>query len=117
MRISATRFLKELQLEFCSEFPFLEMSFFKPGDRSPVNLRIEPSLLVGDVRVAGNDGMLVLNGNHCPTAVEDVMADIFGLRVKFGYRKGLRGRFDPSAKRLAELNHTAMHMAEEVVII
>ncbi len=117
MRISDKRLLKELQAEFRSEFLFLEMAFFKPGDSRPVNEHLEPGLRVGDIREGGNDGLLVLNGNLPAAAIEQTMADIFGLRVKVGCCKGINGHFMSTGKPMNELNFRAMHMAEEVVII
>lgn len=117
MRISDKLLLKELQAEFQSEFPFLEMVFFKHGNPMPVNERFEPGLHVGDVREDGNDGLLVLNGILPAVAVVQTMADIFGLRVTVGCRKSTNDHSGAADKTLRAQNYRAMHMAATVVII
>ncbi|MCF8245978.1 MAG: hypothetical protein K9J37_14975 [Saprospiraceae bacterium] len=117
MRISDKRLLKELQAEFRSDFPFLEMEFYKPDDLQAVSLIFEPGLRVSDVRSGGSDGMLVLNGNLRCAAIEQTMADVFGLQMNVSYRKGIYGHFNAKGKTLTELNYHAMHMAEAVTIV
>ena len=117
MRISDKRLLKELQAEFWADFPFLEMEFYKPEDLQPISLIFEPSLRVCDVRKGGSDGVLALHGNLRCAAIEQTMADVFGLQMNVGYRKGIYGHFNAKGKTLTELNYHAMHMAEAVLIV
>lgn len=117
MRISDKRLLKELQAEFWAEFPFLDMEFYKPYNLEPASLILEPGLRVCDVRLGGSDGVLVLNGNLRCAAIEQTMADVFGLQMHVSYRKGIYGHFNAKGKTLTELNYRAMHMAEEVLIV
>lgn len=102
---------------FRTEFPFLEILFFRNGSSMPVSELFEPDLRVCDVREEGSDGLLVLNGRLSAAAMEQTMADIFGLKVKVCYGAGFRQRYLPSSKPLNELNYRSMHMTEDVVII
>lgn len=113
MRISDKRLLKELRAEFCTEFPFLGMAFFKDEVPTPVG----SGLRVGDVRSYGSNGLLVLNGELTAAAIEQTMAEIFGLKTKVIYCEKLGRRHLPANRPLHELNHHAMHLTEDVVIV
>jgi hypothetical protein len=117
MRIANHRPLKELKAEFRSEFPYLDIYFFKKGASLPVSELFEPEVKVGDVRDDGLTGELRLNGNLSATAIEQTMSDIFGLSMRIGYDKEFRHRFIPSNKPLNELYYRSMHLMEEVVIV
>ena len=117
MRIANNRLLKELQMDFRSAFPYLDLYFFKKGAAVPLNELFEPEVKIGDVRDNGLTGEVLLNGNLSAAAVEQTLSDIFGLKLKVGYGKGFRHRYLPSNKPLTELNYRSMHMTEEVVIV
>ena len=113
MRIDNDRPLNELQNEFSSAFPFLEITFFKENETTE---RLEPKLRVGDIRRAGGSGQLYLDGDLPATAIERTIEDVFGLRASIGYRRGVHGHCSRAVKSLRELNHQAMHLGEDVVI-
>lgn len=117
MKIANDRPIRELQTEFSSKFPFLEISFFRPNDTATMAERPELSLRVGDIRRSGSNGSLHLRGDFPPTAIEQTIEDVFGLRSKIGYRKGLHGHCGKAAKTLRELNLQAMRLAESVVFV
>jgi hypothetical protein len=117
MKITDTRLLKEVQKEFRAQFPFLEMLFYKNDLSQPVNLNMEPSLQVGDIRNIGNNGLLILNGNIACAAMEQTMSEIFGLKVKVANRKGVPCGPKSRTKSLGDLNYHAMHLAESVVFV
>ncbi len=117
MRIANHRPLKELKSEFRSEFPYLDLYFFKNGASLPVSELFEPEVKIGDVRGDGLMGELTLNGNLSASAIEQTMSDIFGLNMRIGYGKEFKHRFMPSNRPLNELNYHSMHLAEEVVIV
>ncbi len=117
MRIANNRPLKELQAEFRSEFPYLNLYFFKKNAVIPVNDIFEPEVRVGDVRDDGVSGEVLLNGSLSAAAVEQTMSDIFGLKMKVSYGQGFRNRYMPSNKPLTELNYASMHLTEDVLIV
>ncbi len=117
MRIANNRPLKELQAEFHSAFPYLDLYFFKKGAALPIDEVFESEVKIGDVRDDGNSGELHLNGSQSAAAVEQTMADIFGLKLKVGYGREFRYRYLPNTKPLTELNYRSMHLTEEVVIV
>jgi hypothetical protein len=117
MRIANNRPLKELQAEFHSAFPYLDLYFFKKGAALPINELFEPEVKIGDVRDDGSSGELLLNGSQSAAAVEQTMADIFGLKMKVGYGREFRHRYLPNTKPLAELNYRSMHLTEDVLIV
>jgi hypothetical protein len=117
MRIANHRPLKELRSEFRSEFPYLDLYFFKKGAAMPVNELFDPEVKVGDVRDTNLNGELSLNGSLSAAALEQTMSDIFGLNMKVNYGKEFRHRFIPNDKTLNELNYRSMHLTEELVIV
>ncbi len=112
MRIANERPIRELQADFNSVFPFLEISFFKPNDSAPV-----AGLRVGEARQVGGNGQLFLNGDLSAGAMERTIEDVFGLRTSIGCRFGQCQHSDKATKTLNQLNHKAMKMAEHTVII
>ena len=117
MRIADHRPLKELKAEFRSEFPYLDIYFFKKGATVPVSELFEPEIKVGDLRDNSLTGELRLNGNLSAAAIEQTMSDIFGLSMKINYGKEFRHRYIPSSKPLNDLNYRSMHLTEEVLIV
>ncbi len=117
MKISGKCLLRDLQADFIAEFPFLELTFRMENSPQSVNMRQNPNLRVGDVRRVGNDGVLNLKGNITCTAFEETMKDIFGLNVWVKSRKSAPGCHASKARTLASLNHSAMHMVEDVLIV
>jgi hypothetical protein len=113
MRISDNLSVAELQAAFRTAFPFLEMVFFKTGESAPVR----GNCRVGELRTKGSSGLLVLDGDLTAVAIEQTMADIFGLKVRVDFHKNSSHYFVPSNKPLNYLNYHAMHLAEDVVII
>ncbi|MBI5913839.1 MAG: hypothetical protein HY842_00550 [Bacteroidetes bacterium] len=121
MRIADDRPLKALQAEFNAEFPFLEIAFFPPSNlrrnSSSANERFSDDLLVGQVRKVGNAGLLFLDGDLTPGALEKTIEDIFGLRAKIACRKVSTSHHCLPATSLREQNRRGMMMTEEVVIV
>lgn len=121
MRIADDRPLKALQAEFNAEFPFLEIAFFPPSSlrrsSSSANERFSDDLLVGQVRKVGNAGLLFLDGDLTPGAVEKTIEDIFGLRARIACRKVSPSHHCLPATSLREQNRRGMMMTEEVVIV
>ncbi|MBK9015376.1 MAG: hypothetical protein IPM82_15680 [Saprospiraceae bacterium] len=114
MRIANDRPLNELQTEFSSAFPFLEITFHR---ESTTTERLAPGLRVGEVRNAGGSGLLYLNGDLSATGVEQTFEDVFGLRANIGYRRGVQGHCYKAAKTLRELNNRAMQLCQEIVFV
>lgn len=117
MKIAGKRLLRDLQADFIAEFPFLDLTFRAESSQELMNPRLSPNLQVEDVRRAGNDGVLNLMGNITCTAFEQTMKDVFGLNVWVKSRKSAPGCHASKARTLASLNHSAMHMVEDVVIV
>lgn len=117
MKIADTRLLEEVQKEFSTQFPFLELAFHEKGQIQAINPNLMPGLKIGDIRTNGSNGLLVLYGNITCDAVEQTMADIFGLHVKICNRWNVPCNPSHRAKPLAELNYKAMHMVEDVVFV
>lgn len=117
MKIADARLLKEVQKEFRAQFPFLEMLFYENENLQPVNSSLGTSLQIGDLRNNGNNGLLILNGNITCAAMEQTMAEIFGLKVGVANRWNVLCSPRFRSKPLAELNYKAMHMAEDVVFV
>jgi hypothetical protein len=117
MRIANNRPLKELQAEFHSDFPYLDLYFYKNGASQPINELFEPAVRVGDVRDNGLEGEVVLNGSLSAKAIEQTVSEIFGLNIRVGFSKGFGNRYIQSNKPLAELNYRSMHLTEEVLIV
>ena len=82
-----------------------------------IDLKSVQRLQIGDVRNIGNNGLLLLNGNIACAAMEQTMAEIFGLKVKVANRKGVPCGPKSKTKSLSELNYLAMHLAESVVFV
>ncbi|MBI1226081.1 MAG: hypothetical protein GC192_12670 [Bacteroidetes bacterium] len=117
MKITDVRLLKEVQKEFRAQFPFLEMLFYKSDNLQPVNSTLASSLQISDLRNNGSNGLLILNGNITCAAMEQTMAEIFGLTVSVANRWNVPCSPRHRGKPLGELNYKAMHMAEDVVFV
>lgn len=117
MKIADTRLLEEVQKEFSMQFPFLALMFHEKDQLKPINPNLIPGRRIGDIRSNGSNGLLVLYGNITCAAVEQTMADIFGLQIRIGNRWNVPCNPNHRFKPLAELNYKAMHMAEDVVFV
>lgn len=106
--------MKDLQNEFTSAFPFLEINFYKVSN---VAERLASTLRVEEARRTGNSGLLYLDSDTSVAAVEHTFEDVFGLRTNIGFRKGLYGHCNKAAKTLRDLNNRAMQLSQEVVFL
>jgi hypothetical protein len=84
--ISGNRKVADIQNEFNTLFPFLNLEFFDLSDNKQVSYiskgRKFPQLLINDIREKENDGVLLVEVNMTIMRLENILADEFGLQAQ-----------------------------------
>ena len=90
LEIDDTKTVAELQERFSLCFPQLKIEFYHKRhhwqEDSAENLKINPQLLIGNVRKMHEPGVLEIKSWHKTGEVEQNFKDLFGLNVQVFYR-------------------------------
>jgi hypothetical protein len=123
MKITDDKSLFELQEEFNAEFPFLQLQFFSHpfsnSKRTDEKYRLNPNLMIGQVRQTHNCGYIQLDPGLATHALELTFKNIFGLNVQI-FRKSF-GNWIPAWSTetwtLKEQNLRSMLTEDKAVIV
>ena len=92
--IRGNRTISELQQDFNSIFPFLNLEFFDLPANQFVNHvssgQEQPNLWLKDIREKNEDGELVIHQHMTVMQLENILSDEFGLHAKVFVKQGDR---------------------------
>lgn len=91
MNISDNRVIADIQAEFNSKFPYLQLEFHaeahKEGEGSSVKTRIPADKTIGEVRSKHTSGDFSIDGHLHAGTLEEKFRDMYGLNVQVMRRK------------------------------
>jgi hypothetical protein len=90
--IRGNRKVTEIQKEFNSIFPYLNLEFFDLPENQLVNYissgQTPPNLSVKDIREKEEDGELIIHHQMTIMQLENILSDDFGIQAKVFVKRG-----------------------------